>query len=415
MCTNTLSFENPVLLAPMAGVNDPVFRRICRRMGAGLTYTEMISAAGLAHQNAKSQSLLLADESDRPLAVQLFGHDPQTMAAQAAALADEYADRLALIDINMGCPARKIASKGEGAALMRDPRLAEQIIRAVATAVSLPVTVKFRRGYFTGTETAVEFARMAESAGAAALAVHGRWAEQHYTGLADRTVISRVKAAVGIPVIASGDVYTTDDIADYLQTYSADAVMVARGAQGNPWIFAQASQLFLGRNSGATTMEATAQQAEQVGAVLLSADVSLTERTAEQTRATPLPAQVSLEERVAVAREHTIGLAELLPHRLAAMRKHIAWYFKGIENASEIRRRVNSCVLPEDYLSLLNMIASGELGPAGEPHATDQLGAAAEPHAAREPNAAAEPHATREPNAAAEPHAANQPNTSTRS
>lgn len=314
---NKLLFNNSVLLAPMAGVNDPVFRRICRCCGADLSYSEMISALGLAYGSARSAELLYIDDLEKPLAVQLFGKDPQVLAEQARLLEERYGSDLALIDINMGCPTRKIAGKGEGAALMRDPALAERILRSVVEVVSLPVTVKFRRGYDAGQETAVQFAQMAEAAGVAAVAVHGRWAVQLYSGQADRQLIGRVKAAVGIPVIASGDVYTPMDVQFYLQEQGADAVMVARGAQGNPWIFS-AIKAGLG--------------------------------------ATP---QITLTERVTVAREHLCGLNELFPHRLAAMRKHIAWYFKGIPGAVTIRQQVNNCLQLADYLQLLDDIQSG--------------------------------------------------------
>jgi nifR3 family TIM-barrel protein len=313
-----IEFSRSVLLAPMAGVNDPIFRRICKQYGAELTYSEMISAAGLAHASVKSKDLLYIDEQDRPIAVQLFGKDPQLLAEQARLLEERFGPAIALIDINMGCPTRKIAGKGEGAALMKDPALAEAIIRSVVEAVNLPVTVKFRRGFEAGNETAVEFARMAETAGAAAIAVHGRWAVQMYSGSSDKQLIGRVKAAVSIPVIASGDVFGTDDIEYYFDDQGADAVMVARGAQGNPWIF---------------------------GTKLVTPSTIM---------------------RVGVAREHLLGLAELFPYRLASMRKHIAWYFKGVSGASEIRRRVNECVSVDDYLYLLKRIEADTLELADE-------------------------------------------------
>ncbi|MDR1185767.1 MAG: tRNA-dihydrouridine synthase family protein, partial [Coriobacteriales bacterium] len=198
-------FGNGRLLAPMAGVNDPVFRGICKRMGADLTYTEMVSAKGLEYGSKKTEALLALGEGERPVAVQLFGRESDVLAEQAKRLASQYQGDIVLIDINMGCPARKIVSKGEGAALMKDPRLAEHILRAVVAAVELPVTVKFRRGYELGEDNAVEFAKMAESCGVAAVAVHGRYARQFYQGQSDREVVTRVKQAISIPVIASGD------------------------------------------------------------------------------------------------------------------------------------------------------------------------------------------------------------------
>ena len=306
----------------MAGVNDPVFRRICKRFGADLTYSEMVSAVGLSYQSTRSNDLLYADTSEKPFAIQIFGKDADVLARQAALIEQRCSGDLALIDINMGCPTRKIAGKGEGAALMRNLALAESIIRSVVAAVDLPVTVKFRRGFEHDNEIALEFARMAESAGVAAVAVHGRYAEQQYGGIADKTLIGRVKRVVDIPVIASGDVFSVDDVLNYLNRQNADAVMVARGAQGNPWIFAQAK--------AAVAKNHQEQQSE-----------------------------VTLQDRVDVAREHLIGLNQLFPQRLPSMRKHFAWYFKGIENATEIRRQVNKCIQLDDYLLLLDRVETG--------------------------------------------------------
>ena len=297
-----------VFLAPMAGINDPVFRLICKRMGADLTYSEMISAKGLEYNNQKTFDLLYVLDEEKPLAVQLFGNDPVALSEQAKMLEYRYGDALALIDINMGCPARKIASKGEGAALMKDVRLAGQILRMVVEAVRLPVSVKFRKGYGSGEDTAVDFARLAESCGVAQLAVHGRYACQQFHGTSDRELIYRIKQAVSIPVIASGDVFSRADIQQYITDYHADAVMVARGALGNPWIFANR-----------------------------------------------IPA---LEERVATAREHTEVLAALMPHRLPSMRKHIAWYFKGTSHATSIRRAAQACVSLSDYTRLFDQMLS---------------------------------------------------------
>jgi nifR3 family TIM-barrel protein len=299
-------FGNGRLLAPMAGVNDPVFRGICKRMGAGLTYTEMVSAKGLEYANSQTERLLYMTDEERPAAVQLFGKDPAVLADQARQLEAGYGAAIALIDINMGCPARKIAGKGEGAALMRDLALAEMILTAVVGAVELPVTVKFRKGYELEDDSAVEFARMAESCGVAAVAVHGRTARQFYHGQSDRAVVARVKQAVSIPVIASGDVFTREDIRDYQERYGADAVMVARGARGNPWIF--------------------------------------------------FDREPSLEERVRVAYEHTTGLARLAPKRLASMRRHVAWYFKGLSHAAAIRRAAQDCENLQDYEALFEQI-----------------------------------------------------------
>ncbi|MDR1422151.1 MAG: tRNA-dihydrouridine synthase [Coriobacteriales bacterium] len=306
-----------VLLAPMAGVNDPIFRSLCARMGADLTYTEMVSAKGLSFGNQKSFDLL-ADETKQPVAAQLFGHEPDVLAKQACVLEERFDGNLALIDINMACPARKIVTKGDGAALLREPLLADTIMRAVVSAVDLPVTVKFRKGYELDEDIAVEFARRAQQCGMAALAIHGRTAQQFYHGSADRELIGRVVAAVEIPVIASGDVFTRDDIRFYREEQGARAVMVARGAQGNPWIFSAGSTLSTGKN--------------------------------------PSDGVPDLGERVRIAREHTRGLATCYPRRLASMRKHTAWYFRGTPQAGALRRAVQTCVSLADYEALFSWI-----------------------------------------------------------
>jgi nifR3 family TIM-barrel protein len=325
-----------VLLAPMAGVNDPVFRGICKRMGADLTYTEMVSAKGLEYGSARTETLLVLGEGERPAAVQLFGKDPDTLAEQARRLEAQYQQDIALIDINMGCPARKIAGKGEGAALMKDLPLAERILRAVVAAVRLPVTVKFRKGYEADEDSAVEFARMAETCGVTAIAVHGRTARQFYHGQSDRALIGRVKAAVSVPVIASGDVFTYEDIREYQEDWGADAVMVARGARGNPWIFST-------QEHGGTGIAAPGRAGE---------GPAVSEPTGEGS-VMPAP---TLEERVRVAHEHTVGLAERFPYRLPSMRRHVAWYFKGTPHASAIRRAAQDCKTLLDYEALFEQI-----------------------------------------------------------
>lgn len=305
----------PLLLAPMAGVNDPAFRLICKRMGAALTFSEMISAAGMRHKNPKTEELLLHLDGEAPFAVQLFGSDPCLLAEQAARLEDRLGDALALIDINMACPVRKVAGKGEGAALMRDPARAARILGAVVTATARPVTVKIRRGFYCGEETCVEFARMAEAQGAAAVTVHGRFAQQLYQGHSERAAVGRVAAAVSVPVIASGDVHSVADVADYFENQGAAAVMAARGAQGNPWLF---SHWAGGASAG----------------------------------------QPTHAERTAVAWEHARLLAQADPHRLVGLRRHVAWYFRGMPHAAALRRRVQECVSIDDYRDLMDAVAS---------------------------------------------------------
>ncbi|MDO8846813.1 MAG: tRNA dihydrouridine synthase DusB [Coriobacteriia bacterium] len=294
-----------VVLGPMAGVTEAPFRGICKRMGAALTYTEMISAKGL-HYNPDarvSRAMLTFDPAETPCAVQLFGSEPALMAEQAARIVAEYGQHVACIDINMGCPVTKIVSNGEGSALMRTPELAAEIVGRLAEAVRVPVTVKFRKGWDEASANAVDFARAMEAAGASALCVHGRTRQQFYRGTADWDVIAEVKAAVSVPVIGSGDVFSAGDAKAMLDRTGADAVMVARGAQGNPWIFREARALI------------------DHGEVL---------------------APPSAFERVEMAREHARALVAFGgEHAVARMRKHVAWYITGMPGASHVRERVN--------------------------------------------------------------------------
>lgn len=233
-------FDNPLWLAPMAGVTEPAFRTLCIEHGAGLTYTEMVSAKALEYANDKTHDMVVPAPAEEKIAIQLFGHEPACMARQAAALADEMANRIALVDVNMGCPVLKVHKKGEGAALMRTPQLAADIISAMAAALEpygIPVTAKFRSGWDDESLNAVEFAKLLEDAGAAALGVHGRTAKQLYRGTADWGVIRNVADAVEVPVIGSGDVFSVEDAHRMLTECGAAAVFVARGARGNPWIF----------------------------------------------------------------------------------------------------------------------------------------------------------------------------------
>jgi tRNA-dihydrouridine synthase B len=320
---------NPVLLAPMAGVTDAPFRGICKRMGAGLTYTEMVSAKGL-HYNPDSRgskALLTFADNEVPCAVQLFGSEPELIAEQAAVVAHKYEGKVALVDINMGCPVQKVVGKGEGSALMRTPELASLIAEKTVERSPVPVTVKIRKGWDESQVNAVEFAKRMEAAGVSAVAVHGRTRDQFYRGQADWDVIAEVKQAVSIPVIGSGDVMSAGDAVEMLRRTGVDAVMVARGAQGNPWIFSQINELLAGA-------------------------VSVTVPRAE--------------ERIAVALEHAREMRALFgDHSHARMRKHVAWYVHGMPGASHVRGRVNACACHEEleellaeYLAYLDTLAS---------------------------------------------------------
>jgi tRNA-dihydrouridine synthase B len=273
-------------------------------MGAGLTYTEMVSAKGLHHNpdGAVSRALLTLDPKETPCAVQLFGADPAMMAEQARRIVERHGADVALVDINMGCPVAKVVAKGEGSALMRTPALAAEIVERVVAVARVPVTVKFRKGWDGGNVSAVEFARRMEAAGAAAVTVHGRTRDQFYRGPADWDIIAAVKEAVTIPVIGSGNVFSAADARAMLQRCGVDAVMVARGAQGNPWIFRQARCLI---DTGVETAPPTA------------------------------------FERIDMAREHAAALVGFAGERaFARMRKHVAWYITGMPGATFLRKRV---------------------------------------------------------------------------
>lgn len=231
-------------LAPMAGVTDFAFRRVCRELGAALTTTEMVSAKALVYKDEKTKTLLYIPEEEQPCAVQIFGHEPEIM-AEAAPMALELSGA-DILDINMGCPVGKIVKSGDGSALMRDLELAGRIIESVKSAVDRPVTVKFRKGWDNGSVNAVEFAKMCQQAGADAIAVHGRTRVQMYAGRADWDIIKEVKRALTIPVIANGDIFEPEDAEHILRYTGCDLAMIGRGSFGNPWLFQRANALLAG-------------------------------------------------------------------------------------------------------------------------------------------------------------------------
>ena len=316
--------EQPFLMAPMAGVTDPAYRIMCRRRGAHLAYSEMVSVAGLAYASNKTWRLVLPADEEQQICVQLFGSKPDQFASAVAAVEERVGDRLSLIDINMACPARKVVTKGEGSALMRTPDLAEQIVEAAVGAAHVPVTVKIRKGFYAEDRNAATFAQMLEGAGAAAVAVHGRCATQLYTGQADWSVVDEVADAVEIPVIGSGDVFTAEDAAEHLRSSGASAVFIARGIYGNPWVFGDARALALDGTpvpSRSSVERLEALRAEHAQQVTRLAD----EAAAERQR---------LLEEIRLEQERAGGERELLMRQTDSLRQdHVA----AVE---ELRQRV---------------------------------------------------------------------------
>ena len=253
----------PLALAPMAGITDLPFRLICRRLGCGMTVSEMVSAKGLLYKNVKTTEMLRIDDGERPTAIQLFGSVPEELAEAARMVEASGAD---MIDFNMGCPVPKIVNNGEGSALMKQPQLAHDILAAMVKAVKIPVTVKFRAGWDDSSRNAVEIAKAVEAAGVSAVAVHGRTRQQFYEGKADWGIIAEVKQAVKVPVFGNGDIFTVEDGLRMLAETGVDGLMIGRGADGNPWIFSELAAVLRGeeRPAAPALQERLAQAAEHL-------------------------------------------------------------------------------------------------------------------------------------------------------
>lgn len=298
-----------VCLAPMAGFSDRTFRILCRERGVDLVFSEMISAKGLLYGSDKTRALYFAKAEDEPFSVQLFGSEPEIIAKAVRILESDLGGKLLSLDLNMGCPAPKIASNGDGSALMRNPALAGDIVSAAVEAAHVPVSVKFRKGWDAAHENAAAFARVCEESGAAFLTIHGRTREQMYAGKADRACMAAVKRAVSIPVIANGDVHDAKSALDTISETGCDGVMIGRGALGNPFVFEEICCALEGR--------------------------AYTPPGWDERRETAL-------------RHAQMALAEKGDHAIVELRKHLAFYLRGAKDAAKLRTRINACKTLEE-------------------------------------------------------------------
>ena len=312
MKIGNVELKSNVIMAPMAGITDIAYRLILEEQGAGLTSTEMVSAKGILYNNKNNKLILQTEENEHPIAVQLFGSDPMIMTAMAEKIADDFD----IIDVNMGCPVPKIVNNGEGSALMKNPKLAFQILETMSRVLKRPVTVKFRKGFDDKNVNAVEFAKMAEQAGAAAITIHGRTRAQMYAGKADWDIIRAVKEAVGIPVFGNGDIFTPEDARNMIEETGVDGVAIARGAKGNPWLIG---------------------------------------RTIHYLKTGELLPEPSMAERKAMIIRHAGLMVKYKGEHIAIpeMRKHLAWYTAGIPGSARLRAGMNQLKTLEELITFV--------------------------------------------------------------
>ncbi|WP_313018428.1 tRNA dihydrouridine synthase DusB [Acetoanaerobium noterae] len=314
------NFETPgnVFLAPMAGVTDLPFRLICKQFEASLLYTEMINAKAVCYEDKNTFDMLLVEDEEKPVAVQIFGSEPGFMAEAARTLTE--LNRFEIIDINMGCPAPKVVKAGDGSALMKDPKLAFEIVNKVKAATKLPVTVKFRKGWDEQSINALEFGKLMQEAGADAVTLHGRTREQYYSGTADWEIIKELKEKLSIPVIANGDITSFEAAERILDITKADALMIGRGAQGNPFIFKEVNDY----------MESAI-----------------------------LPKEICPKLKIDTAISHyKLALKYKTQHKaVTEMRKHLGWYLKGLKNSARIKDHINKMYEPSDVINALTEYA----------------------------------------------------------
>lgn len=309
-----LEIENNLVLGPMAGVTDLPFRLLCKEQGAGLIYTEMVSAKGIYYSNKNTDAMLEVEEKERPVALQLFGEDPYIMSEMAKKIEHRNFD---ILDINMGCPVPKVVNNGEGSALMKHPKRIGEIVSAIVKAIEKPVSVKIRKGFTEQTVNAVEVAKVIEDSGAAAVAVHARTREQYYSGVADWDIIKKVKEAVTIPVIGNGDVASPQDVLNMMSMTGCDAVMIARGVRGNPWLFAQ------------------------INAFIKEGKSLDKPKIKEVTEMILRHARMAIEYKGEFTAIHE-------------MRKHVAWYTHGYPCSTRLRGRVNEIENYQDLVLLMD-------------------------------------------------------------